>query len=318
MKKALQTAVQTAVLAAATFAFAGPSLAAVPESDDPIIIVQNNWTSQNVLSFVVGKVLEDMGYAVEYTPSDSQLQFQAIADGDLHFQIESWEGSMKSAFEKAVENGMIDAGTHAAVTREEWWIPNYVLEVCPEATEWEGLNACAEIFATAETKPKGRFVGPPADWGKNYADRVNALEMNFEAINVGQAATLWAELQSAYDRKEPIVLFNWTPNYIESKFEGSFVNFPKPEPACFDDASWGPNPNATGDCGASHAGWLKKAAWSGLADTYPAAWGVLQAIDFDNATIAAASLMVDVDGMTPEEAADKWIADNADMIASWK
>ena len=74
MKKALQTAVQTAVLAAATFAFAGPSLAAVPESDDPIIIVQNNWTSQNVLSFVVGKVLEDMGYAVEYTPSDSSYK----------------------------------------------------------------------------------------------------------------------------------------------------------------------------------------------------------------------------------------------------
>ncbi len=314
MKKAFQTA----VVAAASFALAGPSMAAAPESDEPIVIVQNNWTSQNVLSFVVGKVLEDMGYTVEYTPSDSQLQFQAIADGDLHFQIEAWEGSMKDAFEKAVENGMIDAGTHSAVTREEWWIPNYVLETCPEATEWEGLNACAEIFATAETKPKGRFVGPPADWGKNYADRVKSLEMDFEAINVGQAATLWAELQSAYDRKEPIVLFNWTPNYIESQFEGSFVNFPEPEAACFEDPSWGPNPNATGDCGAAQAGWLKKAAWSGLADEFPAAWSVMQAIDFDNAQIAAASLMVDVDGMTPEEAAEKWISENGDLIASWK
>lgn len=288
------------------------------ESSEPIIIVQNNWTSQLVLSTVVGSVLEGMGYTVEYAPSDSQLQFSAIANGDMHFQVEAWEGSMKTAFEAAVANeGMVDAGTHAAQTREEWWIPSYVLETCPGATTWDGLDACAEQFATAETAPKGRFVGPPADWGKNYADRIKSLEMNFEAINVGQAATLWAELQSAYDRKEPVVLFNWTPNFIESKFEGVFVDFPEPEPACFEDPSWGPNPNATGDCGAPRGGWLKKAAWSGIADEWPGAWKVMQNVNFTNAQIAAAALMVDVDGMTPEEAAAKWIAENQDVVASW-
>ena len=307
-----------AVLAGAVmFAPLSATAENVAENDDPIIIVQNNWTSQLVLSLVVGNVLEDMGYTVEYAPSDSQLQFAAIAAGDMHFQVEAWEGSMKSAFEAALEEGMVDAGTHAAVTREEWWVPSYVLETCPEATDWEGLNACADQFATAETAPKGRFVGPPADWGKNYADRVKSLEMDFVAINVGQAATLWAELQSAYDRKEPIVLFNWTPNFIESKFEGAFVDFPKPEPACFEDPSWGPNPNATGDCGAPHSGWLKKAAWSGIEEEWPNAWKVLQKVNFTNAQIADASLLVDVDGMTPEEAAAKWMEDNQDVIAGW-
>ncbi len=295
-----------------------PGMAAAEvESDEPIIIVQNNWTSQLVLSYVVGKTLEKMGYTVEYAPSDSQLQFQAMADNDMDFQVEAWEGSMKSAFEKAAENGMLDAGTHSALTREEWWIPNYVLEKCPGAGSWEGLNRCAEIFATAETKPKGRFVGPPADWGKNYADRVDALEMDFEAINVGQAATLWAELQSAYDRKEPIVLFNWTPNFIESKFEGQFVDFPAPSDACNEVKEWGPNPNATGDCGAPHSGWLKKAASPRLPEEWPGAWAALQKVDFNNAQIAAAALMVDVDGMEPEEAAEKWIEDNGDIVKSW-
>ncbi|MGB5557658.1 MAG: ABC transporter substrate-binding protein [Paracoccaceae bacterium] len=302
--------------AVATGLLAAPALAQV-ESDEPIIIVQNNWTSQLVLSNVVGQMLESKGYTVEYTPSDSQLQFGAIANGDMHFQIESWEGSMKSAFEKAVEDGMIDAGTHDAVTREEWWIPNYVLDVCPAANTWEGLNACADIFAVAETAPKGRFVGPPADWGKNYAARIEALQMDFVAINVGQAATLWAELQSAYDRKEPIVLFNWTPNFIESKFEGQFVNFPEPEPACFDDPAWGPNPNATGDCGAPQAAWLKKAMWSGLPEEWPGAAAILDKVNFNNAQIARAALLVDVDGMTPEAAAAKWIEENQDLVNSW-
>lgn len=294
--------------------------AEAPESDDPIIIVQNNWTSQLVLSTVVGKVLEGMGYTVEYAPSDSQLQFKAIADGDMHFQIEAWEGSMKTAYEKAVaEDGMVDAGTHAALTREEWWVPDYVAEKCPGLPDWKALDKCAEIFATAETKPKGRFVGPPADWGKNYSERVKALSMNFDAINVGQAATIWAELDAAVAKKEPIVIFNWTPNYIEAKYKGMFIDFPEPEgDKCAKDPSWGINPNAVNDCGAPRAGWLKKAAWSGLADEYPAAWKVLQTINFSNDQIAAASLLVDVEGMTTEDAADKWIADNGDLIAAWK
>jgi len=316
IKRAIKTS--AAILFAASM-ITGVSAQTVPESDEPIIIVQNNWTSQLVLSNVVGKVLEGMGYTVEYKPSDSQLQFTAIANGDMHFQIEAWEGSMKSAFENALKEGMVDAGTHDAVTREEWWVPSYVAEKCPGLPDWKALNKCASIFATAETKPKGRFVGPPADWGKNYAERVEALKMDFIAINVGQAATLWAELQSAYDRKEPIVLFNWTPNYIESKFEGMFIDFPDPEgDKCATDKSWGMNPDMVNDCGAPRKGWLKKAAWKGLAKQFPAAWGVLQKINFTNAQIAAASVMVDVDGLDPEEAAEKWIAENGKIIASWK
>ncbi len=316
IKRAIKTS--AAILFAASM-ITGVSAQTVPESDEPIIIVQNNWTSQLVLSNVVGKVLEGMGYTVEYKPSDSQLQFTAIANGDMHFQVEAWEGSMKSAFEKGLKEGMVDAGTHDAVTREEWWVPSYVAEKCPGLPDWKALDKCASIFATAETKPKGRFVGPPADWGKNYAERVEALKMNFVAINVGQAATLWAELQSAYDRKEPIVLFNWTPNFIEAKFKGMFIDFPDPDgDKCATDKSWGMNPDMVNDCGAPKKAWLKKAAWKGLAKQFPAAWGVMQKINFSNAQIAAASVMVDVDGLSPEEAAEKWISENAGLIASWK
>ena len=66
--------------------------------------------------------------------------------------------------------------------------------------------------------------------------------MNFQEVPVGQAATLWAELQAAYDRKEPIVLFNWTPNFIEAKFEGQFVEFPTYEAGLLDRSQMGHEP----------------------------------------------------------------------------
>jgi glycine betaine/proline transport system substrate-binding protein len=174
------------------FVFASAADAAAPESTDPIKIVTNNWTSQLVLANVAGQLLQQMGYNVEYVSSDTQLQYTAIPNGDMDFQIEVWEGSQAESFDKALAAGAVDYGSHEAVTREDWWYPTYVKEVCPGLPDWKALDACAAKFATAETGTKGRFVGPPADWGKHYSERIQALGMNFQEVPVGQAATLWA------------------------------------------------------------------------------------------------------------------------------
>lgn len=296
----------------------GVAQAAVPESPDPIRIVVNNWTSQNVLAEVTGKLLQKMGYNVEYKPSDTQLQYTAMANGDMDFQVEVWEGSQKTAFEGGVAGGgLVDAGTHEAVTREEWWVPDYVKEICPDLPDWKALDACAEKFATVETSPKGRFVGPPADWGKHYSERIQALGMNYEEVPVGQAATLWAELDAAVARKEPIVLFNWTPNFIEAKYPGFFVEFPDFAAECLTDPKWGSNPDAVYDCGAPRNGYLKKAAWQGMAAKWPAAYQFVQNVNFSNAQIADAAMMVDVEGMTPSQAADAWIEKNQAVWEAW-
>ena len=294
-----------------------PQLARAADSADPIRIVTNNGTSQLVLSNVVGQLLQSKGLNVEYKSSDTQLQFTAIAAGDMDFQVEVWEGSMAESFDKAIAAGAVDLGAHDAVTREDWWYPSYMNDMCPGLPDWKALDACAPKLATAETGSKGRFLGPPADWGKHYSERIQALKMNFQEVPVGQAATLWSELQSAYDRKEPIVLFNWTPNFIEAKFKGQFVEFPPYDPACMTDPKWGLNPDAIYDCGAPAKGYLKKVGSKELGEKWPTAEAILKKVSFTNPQIAAAASMVDVDGMTPEDAATKWIADNPTVWKPW-
>jgi len=292
--------------------------AEVPESTDPIKIVLNNWTSQVVLANVTASLLEQMGYNVELVPSDNQLQFAAMANGDLHMQVEVWEGTHISNFLQNVATGnLLDAGTHLAITREEWWYPTYMEERCPGLPDWRALNECAELFATPETKPKGRYVGGPIDWGKYHNERVQALGMDFVVFNVGQASTLWAELDAAYRRQEPIVLFNWTPNWVEAKYKGRFVDFPDYTPECWSDPSWGMNPDMPYDCGAPKRGWLKKAAWKGVQTKWPAAWRLLTLINFTNPMIAQASAYVDVDNMDPEAAAQKWLDENTSVWKQW-
>lgn len=308
--------IQSTCLATAFTLLAGAAVA--EDSTDVIKIPTHNWSSQIVGAHIFGKLLEKTGATVEYVSSDSQVVYTAICEGDIHLANEVWEGAYGVAFQKVVDEGcVIDAGTHDAKTREEWWYPAYVEEICPGLPAWEALNACAEKFSTAETSPKGRFLGGPVDWLKHDEERVKALSMNFEVVNAGSAAALWAELESAEKRKEPIVLFNWTPNFIEALYEGKFVEFPAFDPKCKDDPSWGTNKDLSYDCGNPKDGYLKIGVWKEFPNKWPKAYAVLQKINFTNMDVAVQAKLTDIDNMEPAAAADKWLADNESRWKVW-
>ena len=138
------------------------------DSSDPIRIPLHNWSSQLVGAEVVGGILEDAGFAVEYVPSDSQVVYQSMCDGDIELVHEVWEGAFGVAFQEQVE------------TRDACWTSQHTtrspvknggtrltLKIsAPACPTGKPLNDCASIFSTAETGDKGRFLGGPVDWLK--------------------------------------------------------------------------------------------------------------------------------------------------------
>ena len=288
------------------------------DSSDPIVIPIHNWNSQIVMSNVVGQIFEEMGRHVEYVSTDSQAVYEAVRNGDVTLEMEVWEGAFGAAFNEAMgKGGIVDAGDHDAVTREDWWYPEYVNELCPGLPDWEALNACAEKFSTPETGDSGRFLGGPVDWLKHDQERVQSLGMDFKVVNAGSASALWAELAAAEKRGEPIVLFNWTPNFIEAVYPGAFIEFPEYEAGCNEDPALGPNPDETYDCANPPNGYLKKAAWDGMEEKWPGAFGVLQKISFTNPQIAQMAKLVDIDELEPEEAATEWLDNNEAVWRPW-
>ncbi len=295
-----------------------PLSAHAEDSSDPIVIATHNWSSQIVMTHVVAQMYESLGLNVELVSTDSQAVYESIRLGDVALELEVWEGAFGPAFNTALEKGGIhDAGDHNAVTREEWWYPLWTKDQCPGLPDWEALNACASLFATPETGDKGRFLGGPVDWLKHDAERVEALDMNFVVVNAGSASSLWAEVERAEANRDPVVIFNWTPNFVEAVWPGEFVEFPPYMDGCKDDPAVGPNPDMTYDCGNPADGYLKKAAWDGMQEKWPSAYEVLTKISFTNPQIAEMAKLVDVDGMEYEDAAALWLSENEDVWKSW-
>jgi len=291
---------------------------AAADSSDPIKLPIHNWSSQIAGVYAVGAILESTGNSVEYISADSTLVYTSMCEGDMDLVHEVWEGAFGVAFMEQVDAGcVIDAATHDAKTREEWWYPSYVEDVCPGLPDWEALNACAEMFATPDSGGKGRFLGGPVDWLKGDQERVEGLEMDFIVENAGTAGALWAALEAASANQEPIVLFNWTPNFIEAMYDGKFIEFPTFADECRTDASWGLNPETTHDCGNPKDGYLKLGVWEGFPAKWPNAYAAVQNMNFSNLDIAQLAMYVDIDGMEPEDAAALWLSENCARWTGW-
>ncbi|MGY9052206.1 MAG: glycine betaine ABC transporter substrate-binding protein [Rhodobacterales bacterium] len=117
-----------------TLASAGGQVFA-QDSNKPIVIPTHNWSSQVVMAYVIGGIFETMGNSVEYVPADTQAVYEAIRNGDVTISHEVWQSTFGASFYNAMaKGGIIDAGTHAAMTLEEMGVPQYVIDdnLCPK------------------------------------------------------------------------------------------------------------------------------------------------------------------------------------------
>ena len=308
MKKLMMTAAALALGSAAHAA----ELGAV---DEPIKLAINEWTGQHITTQIAGQMLEAAGYKVEYTTAGYMNMWQAMADGELHAALEVWSSNVSDQFAQLAEAGsVVEISDLELEAKEGFAYPSHVADICPGLPAWEALKDCAGKFATAETLPAGRLVDYPADWGTPGADRVTGLELPFKAVPAGSEGALIAELRASTEKKSPLLIVFWQPHWAMSAYDVKFVDLPVGEAACFEDASWGPNPNAVNDCDFTPTR-IFKTAWGGMEEKWPAAYEILK--NYTLSTDVQQPLMgkVDVDGGAVEEVVAEWMAANESV---WK
>lgn len=289
--------------------------AEIGAAGEPIKLAVNEWTGQQVTTQIVGKILQEAGYKVEFVTAGYQNMWQAMSEGTLHAALEVWGSNVTDEYKQMNAAGKIeDLGELGLTAREGFAYPPHVAELCPGLPAWEALKQCSAAFATPETLPLGRLVDYPGDWGTPGADRIKAIGLPFKAIPAGSEGALVAEIKASVERKSPLLAVFWMPHWAVSHYDLKFVDLPKGTPECYSDASYGPNPKATGDCDFLPTR-VFKTAWPGFKEKWPAAYEILKG--FTLSTEAQQPLMgaVDVDGKSVEVVTKEWITAND---ANWR
>ncbi len=209
------------------------------DSKKPTRIPTHNWSSQVVMAYVIGGIIEDMGGNVEYVPADSQAVYESIRIGDVDISHEVWESAFGKSFTTALDaGGLLDWGDHEARTLEDMGYPNWVTDkgLCPGLPDWTALKNpdCAKNFVTPDSDGKGRMLEGPQTWhGDLIPQRIDALGLGdlWWVKFAGSADALWAELAAAKKEGRGTIIFNWTPNFTDGA-GFTFIDFPPYTAGC--------------------------------------------------------------------------------------
>ncbi|MCB1444372.1 MAG: ABC transporter substrate-binding protein [Rhizobiaceae bacterium] len=312
MKRLIASAILALSMGAAS-----PATAFEPESSDTIKLMVADWSSMLIDTEILNIILSTYGYSVETVVADDSARYPGFETGDLTIALETWQTTQDKPFNDSLATGKIlDMGELGPHAKEEWWYPSYMEEKCPGLPDWKALQKCAEAFSAPETAPKGRYLGAPVSWGGFDEERVKALDLPFEVVHAGTEAAMFAELQSAYERKAPIILWVYEPHWVPAVFSGSFVKFPPYEPACYADPSWGENKTMAYDCGKPE-GWIKKMAWAGGEKVWPCAYDIVRKFTIDGKELGDLVYQVDVKGRPVKDVAMEWAKTNEATWRGW-
>jgi glycine betaine/proline transport system substrate-binding protein len=290
---------------------AGTTPALAEDSADPIKFVLNDWTGQLISAQIMGEALKREGLNVEYVQADAMAQFVGMKSGDLHVAMEVWATTQSDVLNEAVASGQVEnLGESGMQAKEEWWYPLYMKEACPGLPNWEALLEpdCVAAFSTPETAPKGRYLGAPVTWGGFDEERVEALGLDFEVIHAGTDAALFAELESAYQRSAPIILWIYTPHWVPAVYDGEYVEFPPFTPECYSEERY--------DCG-KPTGPIWKAAWTGLAEKWPTAHTAIRNFQLSSKESNELIRRVDVEKEPLEKVVAEWLDANEARWKAW-
>lgn len=308
----------TLAMSLSCVAFAA-SAADLPESPDPIKLSINEWTGQHITTKVAGKILERMGYNVEFVTAGYLPQFTALSDGSLHAALEIWLSNIGETWPKARDSGnVVEIGPLGIEAKEGWVYPVHMAELCPGLPDWKAMlePQCVQALATADTLPDGRILDYPSDWGQHSIRIINGLELDFQPVSAGSEGALVAELKASTLRKSPIVAMFWSPHWLFNEIDLNWVELPAYEPACLEDPAWGPVTDKTGDCGMPTTA-IIKVAWSGMEDKWPAAYRFLENFEMNTNTQIPMMAAIDVRGEDLDTVVNDWVENNSDVWQPW-
>lgn len=296
---------------------AGMAETAVPESHSPIKLAMLEWTGQQAVTNIAGKLLEKMGYTVEFVTSGTYTQFLAIPDGSITASLEVWSSNTGEHYPKAMASGNVEKiGALGLDPVETWYYNKAAGEACPGLPDWMALKDCAQALAVAETFPTGRLLDYPADWGTTNADRIEALELPMVSIPAGSEGALVAEITSAEKSDRPLLVMFWSPHWVHAVAELTPVALPPYEAGCYDDPKVGINPLAVYDCDWQR-GEIMKLAWVGMKKEWPAAYRLLEQMTITNKDEIAWMRDIDSNGKDMDSVLAAWMVANQPRWQGW-
>ncbi len=272
----------------------------------------NPWVGFEADAYVVGHVAaEELGCKVTYKALKEDVAWQGFGTGEVDVVIEDWghPDLEKKFFADSGDGSAADLGPTGNVGIIGWYVPPWLAEEHPDILEAENLNKYASDFATSESGGKGQFLGADPSYVQFDEAIVNNLGLDFKVVFSGSEAASITAFQQAEKNKEFLIGYFYEPQWLFAEIPLAKVALPPYEDGCQSDP-------AKVDCDYPETELKKIASTSWMEEGSPAV-GLVQNFQWTNEDQNLVAKYISDDGMSPEDAAAKWVGDNQDMVEGW-
>jgi glycine betaine/proline transport system substrate-binding protein len=272
----------------------------------------NPWVGYEASAYVVGTVAEqELGCSVEYKELKEDVSWQGFGTGEVDVVIEDWghPDLEKKFFAEQGDGTATDFGPQGNVGIIGWFVPPWLAEEHPDILDWENLNKYASDFATSESGGKGQFLGADPSYVQFDEAIVSNLDLDFKVVFSGSEAASITAFQKAEENHEFLIGYFYEPQWLFADIDLQRVKLPPYTDGCQDDP-------AKVACDYPETP-LGKVASTSFMDAGGPAVDLLTNFTFTNDDQNVVAKYISEDGMSPEDAAAKWVEDNPDKVAEW-
>jgi glycine betaine/proline transport system substrate-binding protein len=278
-------------------------------------LVTSPWDASRI-NVAIAQILltEQMGMTVQVTELDEFKQWDPLSTGDQHASLEVWPSGHAEDLKNYVDTGKVEnGGTLGPVGKISWYVPTYMLTSYPQLSSWQSYKevATTDLFKTPDTGNKGRFLSGDPSWVTYDADIIKNLNLNLQVVYAGSEQAELAELDAAYTKRGPMLMYLWVPHSALAKYDLTPVELPAYSDDCYAKAASG---GVNCDYPADH---LLKVFWPGLKDANPRAYSFLKAFSYTTKDQIALLGKISNEKATLDQAARGWIEANKTVWQGW-
>ncbi len=273
----------------------------------------NPWVGYEADAHVVGQVAANqLGCTVDYKDLDEQISWKGFGTGEVDVVIENWghpELQKKYMTDQGGDGSAVDFGSTGNEGIIGWYVPPWMAEKYPDITDWNNLNKYSDLFKTSESGSQGTLYDGDPGFVTNDEALVKNLDLNYKVVFAGSETALIQGFRKAEANKTPYLAYFYEPQWFLSEVPLVKVDLPPYEDGCDAD------PQKV-DCDYPVYD-LNKVVSSKWADSGSPAVDLVKNFTWTNDDQNLVAKYIAEDGMDPDAAAEKWIADNQDKVDVW-
>ncbi len=273
----------------------------------------NPWVGYEADAYVVGRVAETkLGCTLNYKDLDEQVSWKGFGTGEVDLVVENWgHPELQAKYMKAQggDGSAADLGLTGNKGIIGWYVPPWMADKYPDITDWQNLNNYADMFKTSESGDQGTLYDGDPGFVTNDEALVQNLDLNYKVVFAGSETALIEGFRKAEENKTPYLAYFYEPQWFLSEVPLVKVDLPKYTDGCDADPE-----KVDCDYPVYH---LNKVASSDWVDAGSPAVDLVKNFQWTNEDQNLVAKYIAEDGMDPADAADKWIADNQDMVDTW-